>query len=323
MIEPLRIVMMGTPDFAVPALLALLNADSSRVRVVAVVTQPDRRQGRGQVFSPPPMKAAAEEHQIEVFQPTKLKTPESLEKLRAYRADLFIVAAYGRILPPSWLGMPRLGCLNLHASLLPRFRGASPINRAIWAGDQTTGITLMQMDEGLDTGAMYATDFLTILPEETSAALSRRLSVLGAHLLLRHLPQIAAGTLRARPQPEEGVTFAPLLEKEDGRLNFSDPAAALCRQVRALDPWPGTFTLLGKQRINIKKVCTLEATESYVHSSAAEMGEVLRADKEGVWVQTGDGILCLLVVQPEGRKAMEAHVWALGRHVAVGTKFAR
>jgi methionyl-tRNA formyltransferase len=233
----MRIVFMGSPDFALPSLRALVGAYD----VVGVITQPDRAAGRGREVKPPPVKTLALELGLPVIQPEKLREASAMERLRAWSPDLIVVAAFGQILRPEALDLPRFGCLNVHASLLPRWRGAAPVNAAILHGDKETGVTIMKMDAGLDTGPILSQRALRIAPDETAASLFDRLSTLGADLLLETLPGYLAGTLSPRPQPGEGVTYAPMLKKEDARLDFNRPGVELARQVRAYQPWPGAF----------------------------------------------------------------------------------
>lgn len=238
-----RIVFMGSPDFALPSLRALAGdgRKAHPCQVVGVVTQPDRAAGRGRVLKPPPVKILALELGLPIIQPEKLREASAMEQLRAWSPDLIVVAAFGQILRPEVLDLPRFGCLNVHASLLPRWRGAAPINAAIFHGDEETGVTIMKMDAGLDTGPILSQRALRIAPDETAASLSDKLSTLGADLLLETLPGYLAGTLSPRPQPEEGVTYAPMLKKEDARLDFNRHGVELARQVRAYYPWPGAF----------------------------------------------------------------------------------
>lgn len=310
-----RVVFMGTPDFAVPALEALLDRPT-QYQVVAVVTQPDRPAGRGRRLTPSPVKQLAEARALPVLQPTKMKRPETADLLRQLTPDVAVVAAYGRILPPSLLQVPKHGCVNVHASLLPRHRGASPINHAILAGDAESGVSIMQMDEGMDTGPVFATRATAIQPTVTAAQLSETLSALGAKLLAETLPSILDGSLRPQPQDEALVTMAPQLRKEDGQLDFARPAEELGRRVRGLTSWPGTFCQLGPLRVQVL------AAVSTAESQGAP-GEVLAADKQGVLVACGKGSLRLTEVKPAGKKAMHAAAWVAGRGVAVGDRFLR
>src|SRR5215216_4742082 len=232
-----RVVFMGSPDFSLPTLRALTNA----YKVVGVVTQPDRASGRGRELKPPPVKSLAQELNIPTIQPEKLRQPEAMEQLRLWNPDLIVVAAFGQILKKDVLYLPRFGCINVHASLLPRWRGAAPINAAILHGDEETGITIMQMDVGLDTGPMLSQRSIRLRRDDTAGSVFEKLSRLGADLLIDTLPDYLSGKLTPTPQPEEGVTYAPMLKKEEGRLDFTHQVNELERRVRAFNPWPGTF----------------------------------------------------------------------------------
>jgi methionyl-tRNA formyltransferase len=306
-----RIVFMGTPDFAVGSLAALLELKDV-LDVVAVVTQPDKPKGRGQALAFPPVKALALERGVPVLQPEKLRTPPFSETLRALAPDVAVVTAYGKILPPDLLAVPRLGCLNVHASLLPRFRGAAPIQWAIAHGDAETGVCLMQMDAGLDTGPVLACRRLPIHPEETSAGLHQKLAALGGVLLREELPRFLRGELRAEPQPSEGALYAPMIQKDDGRLDFTRPAAELERRVRAFTPWPGAFTLLDGQRLKVHR--------ARVGAGRGEPGTLIAAGPAGLEVACAEGSLLLLEVQPEGKRAMGAADFLSGRKLTPGTR---
>ena len=237
-----RIVFMGTPEFAVPTLEALADAH----QVVGVVTQPDRQAGRGRELRPSPVKEVALERDLPLFQPRTLRTPEAVEQLKGWEPDVIVVAAFGQILRQDVLDLPPHGCLNVHASLLPRWRGAAPVAATILAGDEVTGVTIMKMDAGLDTGPVLERSApVKIEPDDTRAELKKRLAEVGADLLIRVLPAYLAGDLIPQPQPEAGVTYAEQLRKEDGRIDWQRSAAELDRQVRAFTPWPGVFTTLG------------------------------------------------------------------------------
>lgn len=303
-----RIVFMGTPEFAVASLRACCDVGE----VVAVVTQPDKPRGRGQELAAPPVKVEAQSRQLEVLQPPRLKNTDFAEVLRSRRPDVCVVTAYGRILPKEVLEVPRQGCLNVHASLLPRFRGAAPIQRAIAAGDEKTGVCLMKMDEGLDTGGVIACRERRIGPEEDAAALFVALAELGADLLREALPAYLRGELRAHPQPEEGVVLAPLIDKEEGRLDFARSAAELERRLRAFTPWPGAFTTFGGALLKIHRARVVEGK--------GPPGELLRADAEGLVIACGEGALALLEVQPEGKRRMSAAEFTTGRRLERGSR---
>ena len=310
-----RIIYLGTPDFAVAPLEALLAGPD---QVVAVVTQPDRPSGRGRKLTPPPVKVVAEGAGLPVFQPRSLKGEAGdalLAELAALEPDLGVVAAYGRILPKRFLDLPRLGCLNVHASLLPRWRGASPIQWAIAAGDAETGVTIMQMDAGLDTGPMRHVRRLAIAPDETGGQLFERLAPLGAEALMEALDGLRAGDLPLTVQPEAGATYAPLLTRDDGRLDFTGDAVALARRIRAFQPWPGAFTTLGGRLLKVQGAEALPAG-----SPDAAPGTVIASGPAGIDVACGTGALRLTRVQPEGRRPMDAAAYLAGRPLAPGTR---
>lgn len=299
-----RIVFMGTPDFAVPTLRALI----AHHEVVGVVTQPDRPAGRRSVLTPPPIKGVALDHGIDVFQPEKLRKADAIATLKRWEdIDVYVVAAFGQILPQSVLDIPRLGSINVHASLLPRWRGAAPIQAAILAGDDRTGVTIMRMDEGLDTGPMLLAEAVPIGPETTASTLHDTLAVLGARLILRALAEDPP----AVPQPDEGVTYAPKLTREDGRIDWSRDAAAIDRQVRALNPWPGTHTRHGDEALKVLGAAPLpERTE-------APPGTVL----DGGRVACGGGtVLRLTRLQRAGRASQDIDAFLRGYPLAPGDR---
>ena len=302
-----RIVFMGSPDFALSTLRALAGAYD----VVGVVTQPDRASGRGREMKAPPVKVLAQELGIPVMQPEKLKQPEAMEQLRAWAPDLIVVAAFGQILRKDVLELPRFGCINVHASLLPRWRGAAPINAAILAGDEETGVTIMQMDVGLDTGPMLAKRSIRLTRDDTAGSAFQSLSTLGADLLIETLPDYLSGKLQPVPQPEKGATYAPMMKKEDGKLDFNSDVNELERRVRAFNPWPGAFmdfdgTMLKVHRTHVAPLLPGDC-------------EALRKEGEGVrTVSVGQrlivqnqpavgargGVLVFDEVQPAGKKSM-------------------
>jgi len=300
---------MGSPDFALPALRALVRA----YPVAGVVTQPDRPAGRGSRLRPPPVKTAAQALGLPVYQPQTLRTVEALERLSAWRPDLIVVAAFGQILPPAVLDLPPYGCLNIHASLLPRWRGAAPIAAAILAGDTVTGVTLMRMDEGMDTGPILAQRVEPIRPDDTTASLSARLAQKGADLLLEVLPSYLSGDLVPRPQPEEGVTYCRPLKKEDGRLDWTRPAVELERRVRAMIPWPGPFTTWRGKRLKVLRAAALADWEG-----SDPPGTVI-AIEQGVAVAAGEGALRLLEVQLAGKKPLPVEAFVRGQRGFVGS----
>lgn len=306
--EAPRVVFMGSPSFAVPVLEALASA----YPVVGVVTQPDRPAGRGSRLRPPPVKGTAEQRGLPVFQPERVSAPEALEHLRAWAPDLIIVAAFGQILPPALLSLPPYGCLNLHASLLPRWRGAAPIAAAILAGDTVTGVTLMQMDEGVDTGPLLARRAEPIRPDDTTGRLTERLARGAAQLLMEVLPDYLAGNIRPVPQPEEGVTYCRPLTKRDGRLDWTRPATELERQVRAMTPWPGAFAFWEGQRVKVLQAALLPDW-----SGPERTGTVIPLG-EGAAVVTGRGALQLLQVQLAGKKPLPIAAFLRGRRDFIG-----
>ena len=296
---PARIIFAGSPEFAVPPLQTLLRSQHS---VVAVLTQPDRPAGRGRQLRPSPVKEAAVAADLPVLQPETLKGADIQHTLAELNADLMVVVAYGLLLPPAVLEMPKRGCVNLHASLLPRWRGASPIQAVVLHGDSHTGVSLMQMDVGLDTGPVYATTALEISPTETAGDLHDRLAVAGAHLLEEYLPGLLAGSLDAQPQPEEGVTYAGIIKKSAGAIDWQCPAVDIERQIRAYSPWPVAYT--GYKGNNLR--CWQARAEPEAQASGLAPGAVIAADKSGIAVQTGAGILHLLSVQLPGKKRVSA-----------------
>lgn len=292
----LRIIFAGTPDFAARHLDALL---SSGHQVVGVFTQPDRPAGRGKKLMPSPVKVLAEEHGLPVFQPASLRPQENQQLVADLNADVMVVVAYGLILPKAVLDMPRLGCLNVHGSLLPRWRGAAPIQRSLWAGDADTGVTIMQMDVGLDTGDMLHKITCPINADDTSASLYDKLAQLGPQGMLTTLSLLAAGSAQPEVQDETLVTYAEKLSKEEARLDWSLSAVQLERCIRAFNPWPVSYFLIDDQPVKVWQTSVLP------HRSA-QPGEILQADKHGIQIATADGVLNLLSLQPAGKKAMAA-----------------
>lgn len=306
----LSIVFAGTPGFAVPCLEALV---ASRHRVLAVYTQPDRPAGRGRGLSMSPVKDCALGHGLPVEQPEMLRTPAAVDTLARYRPDVMVVVAYGLLLPPSILATPRYGCLNVHASLLPRWRGAAPIQRALLAGDARTGVGLMCMEAGLDTGPVILERSIDIGERETAGGLHDRLAALGAALLVEGLEGYVAGTLVPRPQPAEGVTYAHKVRKLEARIDWSGPAVGIDRQVRAFNPVPGAETLWQSRQLKV--------WESLPQASGttAPPGTVLAVTGQGIEVATGAGVLVLTRVQLAGRNAVPAVEFARA-HPVVGTE---
>jgi methionyl-tRNA formyltransferase len=303
-----RVVFMGTPEFAVPSLLVL----GEHHDLVGVVTQPDRPAGRGRTLTASPIKVAALAAELPVFQPKTLRGDEVRDHLAAWAPDVIVVAAFGQILPPAVLDLPAHGCLNLHGSLLPRYRGAAPIPAAILAGDEVTGVTLMKMGEGLDDGPILAQVECPITAIDTTASLTAKLSDMAAQLLIEKLPDWIDGKIEAQPQDESQATTCGQLEKEDGRLDWSRPAAYLDRQVRACDPWPSAFTTWRGRMLKV-----LRATPHPEMRAKGEPGQVVALDP-GIGVVTGEGILELLDVQLSGKRAVTAEQFARGQRKLVG-----
>jgi len=302
----LRLAFMGSPDFSIPALSALLNAGH---QVVAVYAQPPRPAGRGQKERLCPVHAFAVERGIEVRTPKSLRSEEEQARFAELELDVCVVAAYGLILPAAVLQAPRLGCINVHASLLPRWRGAAPIQRAILAGDEKSGVTIMQMDEGLDTGDMLLTGEADIGPETTAQQLHDELANLGGALIVKALDKAAAGTLDAMPQPDEGATYAAKLEKSEGRIDWSKSAAELDRLVRALNPWPGVWFVLNGENIKVKAAEPAEGS--------GRPGDIL---DDGLLVACGDGALRLASLQRPGKGALAADIFLRGFPLAPGIR---
>jgi methionyl-tRNA formyltransferase len=308
----MRIVFMGTPEFAVPSLEALLKSDD---QVVGIVTQPDRPKGRGQTLTPSPVKLIAQRERIPFLQPTRMKDPEFLAALAAWKPDLIAVAAFGRILPPSILTLPPQGCINVHGSLLPKYRGAGPIQWAIMNGETETGITTMLMDEGMDTGAMLLQEKLSIEPEDTAGSLSPRLAALGGRLLVATLAQLKAGALVPRPQDHNRATMAPLLKKEDGFIDWTLPASSIANRVRGLSPWPGAYTFVGADRWVL---CRAKALND---AANAPPGQVTRVTKDALQVATGDALLAVLEIQPANSRRMTVSQFLAGHPIRPGLRF--
>jgi methionyl-tRNA formyltransferase len=293
-----RLVFAGTPDFAATALKALIAAGHT---IVGVYSQPDRPAGRGRKLQPSPVKQVALDHEIPVFQPETLKTPEAQKQLADLNPDVMIVAAYGLILPKAVLDIPTHGCLNIHASLLPRWRGAAPIQRAIAAGDAETGITIMQMDEGLDTGAMLLKSLTTIDDSDTGGSLHDRLAELGGNAIIKALELLQKGELTGEPQNDDLACYASKLSKTEGHIDWATDATAIERLVRAFNPWPGTYTDLGDQRIRIHEARALVTT------SDGPPGTVVQRDREGIDIACGSGTLRITRLQLPGSRAQSVN----------------
>jgi methionyl-tRNA formyltransferase len=310
--SPARILYAGTPDFAVPALSALI--DSPHL-VPAVYTQPDRAAGRGRKVSPSPVKQCALAAGLPVLQPGSLKDAAVQAELAGWNADLLVVAAYGLILPQAVLDLPRLGCVNIHASLLPRWRGAAPIQRALLAGDARTGISIMRMEAGLDTGPVYRFAPLDISAADTAGSLTERLAMLGAQALLAALPGILDGTTDPLAQDDAAATYARKLTKEEARIDWTLPAEAIARAVRAFDPWPVAQTRLGDEVLRIWAAQVLPALDQPPPQPSAQPGRVVAASSAGIDVATGAGLLRITELQAPGKRRMAARDFLNARRV--------
>ncbi|WP_433939129.1 methionyl-tRNA formyltransferase [Paenibacillus lautus] len=310
----MNIVFMGTPAFAVPSLEMLI---AEGYTIAAVVTQPDRPQGRKKVLTPTPVKEAALRHGIPVLQPQRLRNPEAVAELAEYKPDLIVTAAYGQILPKSVLDMPALGCLNVHGSLLPAYRGGAPIQRSIINGESVTGITLMYMAEGLDTGDMIARAEVPIEDADTAGTMFEKLSQAGAELLRRELPRLVKGKVEAEPQDDSKATYAPNLTRDDEKIDWSRTSREIYDQIRGLVPYSGGFTLWNGEVFKVWAAAKPDSAQK--PSGDAQPGTVLELQEKGIVVKTGDGTLTLLTVQPSGKKAMDAAQFVRGTSLTAGT----
>lgn len=310
----MKIVFMGTPDFAAGALKAIIEAGHE---VTLVVTQPDRAKGRSDKLIPSPVKEVALEHNIPVFQPLKIKTPEAVAELRKYDADIFIVAAFGQIISQEILDMPRYGCVNIHASLLPKYRGASPIQRVILDGEEKTGVTIMQMDAGIDTGDMLYKVETEISDEDTFETLHDRLTGIGAEAIVEALPLIESGELVPEKQDDSQSCYAKLIKKEMGKIDFNKSAAEVSRLVRGMNPWPSAYTFLSGKQMKIWRVSVLPQTDE--KTGKAVPGEIVELTKDGITVKCGEGSVKILELQLEGKKRMAAKDFLLGAKPEVGS----
>lgn len=309
----LNVVYMGTPDFAVPPLQALVKAGYS---VTAVVTQPDKPKGRGKTMLPTPVKEEALKHGIPVYQPVKVRDPEFIEILKGLNPDIIVVAAFGQIIPKVVLDLPKYGCINIHASLLPKYRGAAPIQQAVIDGEKESGVTIMRMGMGLDTGDMISKVIVPIEKEETGGSLFDKLAAAGADLLTETLPAIENGTAVYEKQPEESPTpYAAMITKERGLIDFSGNAEEIERLVRGLNPWPSAYTFLNGKNLKVWKCEVLTDTVS------AEPGTVYKTDKKGIYVSCAKGSLILTEIQLEGKKRMDAAAFLRGYSIEEGSRF--
>lgn len=302
-----KIVFMGTPDFAVPTVKALIKHHE----LIGIVTQPDRPAGRGAKVRMSPVKELALKHNIPVFQPEKIRKADAIEELMQWTPDVYVVAAFGQILPQKVLDIPPYGSINIHASLLPRWRGAAPIHAAIRAGDNETGVTIMVMDAGLDTGPMLKKRAISIASDETGQSLHDKLAELGAELLLETLPDYISGDLKPQAQPEEGITYAPQIKKEEGQIDWSQDAVSIERLVRAFTPWPGTFTFWNGKQLKIHR--------GENGKGNLEAGKVAEIDGH-VAIGTGKGVYYPLELQLEGKKRVDIESFINGYSEFVGSK---
>jgi methionyl-tRNA formyltransferase len=307
----MRVIFMGTPQFAVPILESLLD---NGYQVVAVYTQPDKPVGRKQHLASSPVKSLAVEHEIPVIQPNTLKSVEAVEELASFEPELVIVAAFGRILPPEVLSLPKFGCLNVHPSLLPRHRGPSPIADAILCGDQVTGVTIMLMDAGMDSGAILAQRKIGISVMDTTGSLTSKLAQAGAELLIETLPQWLGGKLEPQPQNEAQVTYSKLITKEDGKIDWHLSAVEIWQRIRAFNPWPGCYTGWEGKRLKIHRATPLGDV------AKGELGKVIALRKPApVGIVTGEGILGLCQVQLEGKREMPVAEFVRGQRDFIGS----
>jgi methionyl-tRNA formyltransferase len=309
---PMKIVYMGTPDFAVPPLAALIRAGYT---VTAVVTQPDKPKGRGKTMQPTPVKEEALKHEIPIYQPKKVREPDFMEVLKNLEPDLIVVAAFGQIIPKEILDLPKYGCINIHASLLPKYRGAAPIQQAILDGEKESGVTIMRMGMGLDTGDMISKIVVPIADDETGGSLFDKLAEAGAELLLETVPAIVNGTAVYEKQPEDSPTpYAAMIKKERGCMDFMKSAQVLERLVRGLNPWPSAYTFLNGKTLKVWKCETLS------DNRGQEPGVIFATDRQGIYVSCGEGALLLTEIQLEGKKRMDAAAFLRGYPVEIGTK---
>ena len=310
----MRVVFMGTPDFAVGTLEALI-AEGHEIR--AVVTQPDKPKGRGKTLMPTPVKEVALKHEIPVLQPVKVREPEFVEQLRTMEPDVIVVAAFGQIISRDLLELPKYGCINVHASLLPAYRGAAPIQWAVINGDLESGVTIMRMNEGLDTGDMIDKVVVPLAEDETGGSLFEKLSHAGARLCVKVLEDLESGRAVCTPQPEESTTaYAAMITKKMGEICWQRPAEEIEQLIRGLNPWPSAYTYLDNKSLKLWKATVEKAEEE---TENAVPGQVIRADKNGLCICTGDGILNVLELQLEGKKRMETAAFLRGYSIEVGS----
>ncbi|HET6369959.1 MAG TPA: methionyl-tRNA formyltransferase [Nitrospiria bacterium] len=311
----MRLLFMGTPDFALPSLRVLIARGDE---IVGVVSQPDRPKGRGETLTPPPVKETAQTHGLPIYQPEKVRSPEFIKLVETLHPDMIVVVAFGQILPAALLRIPPRGPVNVHASLLPRYRGAAPVAWAILNGERETGVTTMLMDEGMDSGPILLQRKTEILPGETSESLGKRLSCLGAELLLETLDRMEEGSIQPIPQDPLLATYAPLLKKEDGLIDWSKGAAEIERRIRAMNPWPGAYTFYKEGRWRLWSVEALEQGPEG-DGKIRRPGEVILADDSALEVAAGNGYLKIQTLQPENRRRMTYKEFLAGHRVEVGS----
>ncbi|WP_455502637.1 methionyl-tRNA formyltransferase [Blautia sp.] len=313
----MKIVYMGTPDFAVNPLRALAEAG---YEVTGVVTQPDKPKGRGKTMLPTPVKEEALKHGFPVYQPVKVRDPEFLQDLKDLDPDIIVVAAFGQIIPKSILELPKYGCINIHASLLPKYRGAAPIQQAVIDGEKESGVTIMRMGTGLDTGDMISRIVVPLAADETGGSLFDKLAEAGAKLLIETLPHIFNGTAAYEKQPEESPTpYAGMITKQMGMIDFGKSAVELERLVRGLNPWPSAFTFWNGKTLKVWESFVVKREE--LDAQSAEPGTVVKTDKKGIYVACGEDVLVLSQVQLEGKKRMDADAFLRGCHIEAGSRF--
>ncbi|GJL54245.1 MAG: methionyl-tRNA formyltransferase [Nitrospirales bacterium] len=314
----MRVIFMGTPDFSVPTLAALLD---SEYPVIGAVTQPDRPRGRGKTVTPSPVKELALTHDVPVLQPEKMKHPDFLSALQVLQPDVLVVAAFGRILPKVILDLPPRGCLNVHSSLLPKYRGAGPIQWALMNGEAETGITTMLMDEGMDTGPILLQETVSIEPEDTAQELSDRLAQVGGQLLLKTLRLWESNDITPTIQDSANATMAPMLRKEDGAITWGQPATMIHNRIRGLSPWPGGYTFCRQDRLSIWKTVPYN-DDSDVATSSDEPGTIVKVGKHEILVKAGRGMLGITELQMANRKRMNVSQFLAGYPLTPGMRFA-
>ncbi len=313
----MKVIFMGTPDFSVGTLEALIQAGHE---ITLVVTQPDKPKGRGKNLQFPPVKEAALAHGIEIYQPRRVREPECIEYLQNYQADIIVVVAFGQIVPREILDMPKFGCVNVHASLLPKYRGAAPIQWAVINGERVTGVTTMRMDEGLDTGDMILKEEVALAPEETGGSLFDRLAQTGAELCVRTLTAIEEGTAAYTPQNHEAATHTSMIKKQLGEIDWNKSAQELECLIRGLNPWPSAYTYWKGKTLKIWKASVQEQSMQPVDF---EPGRIVTVNKDGIMVQTGQGMLNLLEIQLEGKKRMKTDAFLRGYQIETGTRLGK